>query len=170
MATHSSVLAWKILWTQEPGGLYSPLGCKESDTTQQLNDNKNRTLSVSALKVHYPRNSVVMRKPRRFIILISVSAPELMVQDLRSKHPQVTKMHLMNGKHCSLKFHSFNEYFLKRFLEELNLGNQLPFFTLTTVQLAQSYTRLIWTKIRVMDIWKFTCHKERNCPIFKKRH
>ena len=23
MATHSSVLAWKILWTQEPGGLQS---------------------------------------------------------------------------------------------------------------------------------------------------
>ena len=23
MATHSSVLAWRILWTQEPGGLQS---------------------------------------------------------------------------------------------------------------------------------------------------
>ena len=23
MATHSSVLAWKILWTEEPGGLLS---------------------------------------------------------------------------------------------------------------------------------------------------
>ena len=23
MATHSSVLAWKILWTEEPGGLQS---------------------------------------------------------------------------------------------------------------------------------------------------
>ena len=22
MATHSSILAWKILWTEEPGGLY----------------------------------------------------------------------------------------------------------------------------------------------------
>ena len=28
MATHSSILAWKILLTQEPGG-YSPCGCKE---------------------------------------------------------------------------------------------------------------------------------------------
>ena len=26
MATHSSVLAWRILWTEEPGGLYSPCG------------------------------------------------------------------------------------------------------------------------------------------------
>ena len=24
MATHSSILAWKILWTEEPGGLQSP--------------------------------------------------------------------------------------------------------------------------------------------------
>ena len=24
MATHSSTLAWKILWTEEPGGLQSP--------------------------------------------------------------------------------------------------------------------------------------------------
>ena len=23
MATHSSILAWKISWTEEPGGLYS---------------------------------------------------------------------------------------------------------------------------------------------------
>ena len=34
MATHCSVLAWKIPWTEEPGGLYSPWGHKESDTTE----------------------------------------------------------------------------------------------------------------------------------------
>ena len=33
MATHSSILAWKIPWTEEPGGL-SPWGRKESDTTE----------------------------------------------------------------------------------------------------------------------------------------
>ena len=36
MAIHSSTLAWKILWTVEPGGLYSSWGRKESDTTQRL--------------------------------------------------------------------------------------------------------------------------------------
>ena len=35
MATHSSIHAWKIPWTEEPGG-YNPWGCKESDTTEQL--------------------------------------------------------------------------------------------------------------------------------------
>ena len=34
MAIHSSILAWRIPWTEEPGG-YSPWGCKESDTTEQ---------------------------------------------------------------------------------------------------------------------------------------
>ena len=46
MATHSSILAWRIPWTEEPGGLqsmgsqkvrrslvsYSPWGCEESNT------------------------------------------------------------------------------------------------------------------------------------------
>ena len=32
MATHSSILAWRIPWTEEPGGLQSR-GRKESDTT-----------------------------------------------------------------------------------------------------------------------------------------
>ena len=36
MATHSGVLAWEIPWTEEPGGLYSPWGHKESDTTERL--------------------------------------------------------------------------------------------------------------------------------------
>ena len=34
-ATHSSILAWRIPWTEEPGGLQS-WGRKESDRTKQL--------------------------------------------------------------------------------------------------------------------------------------
>ena len=33
MATHFSILAWRISWTEEPGGLQS-MGHKESDTTE----------------------------------------------------------------------------------------------------------------------------------------
>ena len=33
MATHSSILAWIIPWTEKPGG-YSPWGHKESDMTK----------------------------------------------------------------------------------------------------------------------------------------
>ena len=35
MATHSSVFAWRIPWTEEPGGL-RPWGREELDTTEQL--------------------------------------------------------------------------------------------------------------------------------------
>ena len=35
MATHSSTLAWKIPWVQEPGRLH-PWGREESDTTERL--------------------------------------------------------------------------------------------------------------------------------------
>ena len=35
MAIHFSILAWRISWTEEPGGLQSMgLGCKESDATE----------------------------------------------------------------------------------------------------------------------------------------
>ena len=33
MATHSSILAWEIPWTKEPGGL-RPWGCKDSDMVE----------------------------------------------------------------------------------------------------------------------------------------
>jgi len=36
MATHCTILAWRIPWTDEPGRLQS-MGLQESDTTYQLN-------------------------------------------------------------------------------------------------------------------------------------
>ena len=36
MATHSSTLAWKIPWMEEPGELQSIWGRKESNTTERL--------------------------------------------------------------------------------------------------------------------------------------
>ena len=35
MVTHSSILAWRIPWTGEPGGL-QPMGSQELDTTKPL--------------------------------------------------------------------------------------------------------------------------------------
>ena len=35
IATHCSILAWRIPWTEEPGGL-SPWGHKEPDMTERL--------------------------------------------------------------------------------------------------------------------------------------
>ena len=39
MATHSSILAWRIPWMEELGGLQS-MGRKESDTTERLHTQK----------------------------------------------------------------------------------------------------------------------------------
>ena len=35
IATHSSILAWRIPWTESLSG-YSPKNCKQSDMTEQL--------------------------------------------------------------------------------------------------------------------------------------
>ena len=35
MATHSSIIAWKVTWMEEPGRLQS-MGLQESDTTERL--------------------------------------------------------------------------------------------------------------------------------------
>ena len=39
MATHSSIPARRIPWTEEPGGLQSMRSQKERDTTYHLNNN-----------------------------------------------------------------------------------------------------------------------------------
>ena len=36
MGTYSSILAWRIPWTEKPGWLYSPCGHKELDMSEQL--------------------------------------------------------------------------------------------------------------------------------------
>ena len=51
MATHSSILAWRIPWTEELGGLQS-MDHKESDTTEQLHfhfHSKNHSLCYKVL-------------------------------------------------------------------------------------------------------------------------
>ena len=46
MATHSSILAWRIPWTEEPGG--SPWDYKESDTTERLSTQPTRDMLEGA--------------------------------------------------------------------------------------------------------------------------
>ena len=52
MATHSSILAWRILWTEEPGGL-SPWGLKESDMTERLSTGHRMCNMKSEFYVNY---------------------------------------------------------------------------------------------------------------------
>ena len=48
VAAHSSILAWRIPWTEVPGRL-SSMGCKELDTTERLNG----MLNNNDNKCHY---------------------------------------------------------------------------------------------------------------------
>ena len=52
MATHSSRLAWEILWTEEPCQL-QPKGSQESDMTQQLN-NKMKITELPNINLYSP--------------------------------------------------------------------------------------------------------------------
>ena len=45
MATHSSILAWEIPWTEEPGG-YSSWGCRKSAMTEHAYMLEDREESV----------------------------------------------------------------------------------------------------------------------------
>ena len=48
-ATHSSVLAWRIPWTEEPGKLQS-MGSRQSDTTERLSTHTHVFLTVLGLQ------------------------------------------------------------------------------------------------------------------------
>ena len=57
MATHSSTLAWKIPWMEEPGRLYSLWRCKELNMTERL---------------HFQSPSAVISEPKK---IKSVTVP-----------------------------------------------------------------------------------------------
>ena len=46
MATHSSILAWKISWTEEPGGLQS-MGSQRVGTTERLTFTLSPVISIT---------------------------------------------------------------------------------------------------------------------------
>ena len=56
MATHSSILAWRIPWTEEPGELQSmgPLSCM----TERLNSNNKKSKTLPNTRQHSLPNSV----------------------------------------------------------------------------------------------------------------
>ena len=54
MAIHSSILAWRIPWTEEPGRLQS-MGLQKLDTTYQLNHHHQDPLSMGFPKQEYWR-------------------------------------------------------------------------------------------------------------------
>ena len=65
MATHSSILAWRIPWTEEPSGLQS-MGSQESDMTEAT---EHKTLFSSLVVFHFLAIRVVLSACLRLLIL-----------------------------------------------------------------------------------------------------
>ena len=57
MAAHSSILAWKIPWTEKPSRLQS-MGHKESDTTERLHFHLKKKRKKEKRKKEKYRNSL----------------------------------------------------------------------------------------------------------------
>ena len=60
MTTHSSILAWKIPWTEEPGGLQAMGVTKELDMTWQLNNNRltNNITRITAVSISKQKQEI----------------------------------------------------------------------------------------------------------------
>ena len=72
MAIPSSILAWRIPWTEEPTWRagYSPWGCKESHTTEQLTLLLSASQGSSALQMHQLEREGLATQPS---LLLGVS-------------------------------------------------------------------------------------------------
>jgi len=57
MATHSSILAWRIPWTEEAGRLQS-MGLQELDRTERVNHQTVLSKFPKALPAAYPDGSL----------------------------------------------------------------------------------------------------------------
>ena len=67
MAPHPRTLAWKIPWTEKPGGLQS-IGLLESDTTERLHFHFSLSCIGKQILDHWPTREV----PRNVILMFIV--------------------------------------------------------------------------------------------------
>ena len=61
MTTHSSILTWKMPWTEGPGGLQATVVTKELDTTWQLNNNnqlENNITQITAVSISKHKQNI----------------------------------------------------------------------------------------------------------------
>ena len=54
MAVYSSILAWRIPWTEEPSGLYT-MGWQESDITEGRNERGKITTNTTEIQGKIPQ-------------------------------------------------------------------------------------------------------------------
>ena len=87
MTTCSSILAWRIPWTEEPGGLQS-WGHKESDTTEQLSARAHFgvKLGVLPLNLYSVQKLMIRMLPKACDPLMKLKLTFMLSND-RTKYP-----------------------------------------------------------------------------------
>ena len=92
MATHSSIIAWRIPWTEELGGLQST-GRKQSDTTEQLHFTHYSNFSINK-KINWlkKKKTLLWGQTNYFYQPPSETTPkwERPFMDVWSKNPQIS--------------------------------------------------------------------------------
>ena len=87
MATHSSTLAWKIPWTEEPGR--GPWGRKESDTTERLH-----ILSFACIKRLFSSSSLsAIRVVSSAYLRLWIFLPAILIPACVSSSPAFLMMY-----------------------------------------------------------------------------
>ena len=89
MATHSSILAWEIPWTEEPGGWQS-MGLQESDMTSGLS-NKTLILQDAKLRPFPCRNPELLVNIFFFLNLFEYLLKYLLILESLKIHKKLWK-------------------------------------------------------------------------------
>ena len=149
MATRSSILAWRIPWTEEPGGLYSPwvlqsMGCKSRTclSNYHFHFTWHQILSLK-LYMHYLFNP--HKNPLGWYLIVTYNL-------------QMWKLGLREDKRNLIFDHIFNKW-----------SNQD--FPGGTVD--KSLTRvcsLVWEDPVCHETSEFECHNYRACALESRSH
>ena len=111
MASHSSVLAWEIPWTEEPGGLQSsPWGCKT--VGHDLVTQQQQPLKHNFLFLLWPRTHLILRN--------SSITREISVRALRTTCINTEKS-VLGKSHTEVRILSSTMFSINKVLENLNM-------------------------------------------------
>ena len=100
MASHSSILAWEIPWTEEPGGVLQPRGCKRlSDSTPVFEISAAHSLTAHPCLTAHPRS-------RSFLLLFFNLMQPLGCKRLNDSTVvfEISAAHSLTAHPCSRSF------------------------------------------------------------------
>ena len=134
MATHSSILAWRIPWTEEPGGLES-MGHKELDTTKWLTFFIKQSRVYSSTLYNHLSSATFYHRYIRFLLqwLLFQINRILELKETSPINPLVSKMRSYSSSEIYRLIHSLtaglNQSRTRTLLSQLQ-ANLLPLWAL----------------------------------------